>query len=72
VIRSLVQDEVLLIDTRERRKNIYVNGTSEFIFDRRSVFFSLPIGTNTLTISADTGVTNATTKVSYTLKYFGV
>lgn len=72
VIKDMTMDDTVKVDTRERRKNIYVNGISEFIFDRTSVFFSLPVGKNTLTISADTGLTNATTTVSYTLKYYGV
>lgn len=72
VIKEMTMGDTVKVDTRERRKNIYVNGNSEFIFDRTSVFFSLPVGKNTLTISADTGLTNAATTVSYTLKYYGV
>ncbi|MHB1155057.1 MAG: phage distal tail protein [Eubacteriales bacterium] len=72
VLRVMNPNEVVKIDTRERRKNIYVDGEAQFIFDRTSVFFSLPVGVNTLTIEADSGLTNASTVITYTLKYFGV
>ncbi len=72
VLRIMAPNEVVKIDTRERRKNIYVDGVSQFIFDRTSVFFSLPVGVNTLTVAADSGLTNASTVITYTLKYFGV
>ncbi|MHB1151366.1 MAG: phage distal tail protein [Eubacteriales bacterium] len=72
VLRVMDPNEVIQIDTRERRKNIYVDGEAQFIFDRTSVFFSLPVGINTLTVAADSGLTNASTVITYTLKYFGV
>lgn len=72
VLKSMVHYDVVEIDTRERMKNIYVNDVAAFIFDRASVFFSVPVGVNTLKISADTNLTNATAKAYYTLKYLGV
>jgi hypothetical protein len=72
VLKAMVRYDVVTVDTRERLKNIYVNNVAAFIFDRNSVFFSVPVGTNTIKISADTGLTNATATVSYALKYLGV
>jgi hypothetical protein len=72
VLKAMARYTVVTVDTRERLKNIYVNNVAAFIFDRNSVFFSVPVGTNTIKISADTGLTNATATVSYALKYLGV
>lgn len=71
-IKVLEDESIMTIDTRKGSKNIQVDGVSEFIFDRTSIFFSLPVGANTILISADINGKYAKPKVEYSLKYMGV
>lgn len=72
VIKTLEIGDTLSIDTNQGRKDIYFNGESQFIFDRKSVFFQLPVGENTIVISADAGVKDAKASFTYSFKYLGV
>lgn len=60
------------INTRRGEKSVTVNGEKRFIFDRRSVFFQLPPGENTITVSVDAGKTYANASFSYLLRYNGI
>lgn len=72
VVTVLTQGSTLTIDTRPGKKDILIDDVSSFIYDITSVFFSVPVGTHTLVISADAGVTNADASFTYALKYLGV
>lgn len=72
VIKTMEIGDSLSIDTNKGRKNIYFNGKSEFIFDRTSVFFQLPVGVSDIVISADAGVKDAKASFTYSFKYLGV
>lgn len=72
VIKTMEIGDKLSIDTNKGKKNIYFNGESQFIFDRTSVFFELPVGENKIVISADAGVKDAKASFSYSFKYLGV
>lgn len=70
-ITVLGLNSTLKIDTNKGRKNIYINGESRFIFDRKSVFFQLPVGESTIVISADAGIADAEASFTYSFKYLG-
>lgn len=72
VIKTMEIGDTVQIDTNKGQKNIYYNGESQFIFDRKSVFFQLPVGTNTIVISADAGIKDAKASFTYSFKYLGV
>jgi phage-related protein len=72
VIKTLEIGDTLSIDTNQGRKDIYFNGESQFIFDRKSVFFQLPVGENTIVVSADAGIKDAKASFTYSFKYLGV
>jgi hypothetical protein len=61
-----------VIDTRDRRKNIYLNGEQYFSFDRRSTFFSLPPGENVVAVLCDDGTEYIRAKLTYVPLYFGI
>lgn len=68
----LEDGDEIAINTRRGEKSVTVNGEKRFIFDRRSVFFQLPPGDNTITVSADAGITYANASFSYLLRYNGI
>ena len=70
-VTALGLNSTLRIDTNKGRKNIYVNGESRFIFDRKSVFFQLPVGESTIVVSADAGIADAEASFTYAFKYLG-
>ncbi len=69
---TLADGDTLVIDTRERLKNIYLNGERYFSFDRQSRFFSLPAGKNTVSVTCDAGEEYIRAKISYVPLYFGI
>ncbi|MGN1346536.1 MAG: phage distal tail protein [Eubacteriales bacterium] len=69
---TLADGDTLVIDTRERQKNIYLNGERYFSFDRRSRFFSLPTGESVVTVLCSAGEEYIRAKVSYVPLYFGI
>ena len=66
-----VNDEIV-IHTNQGTKTITKNGKSSFKFDRRSIFFSIPVGTSNVTIIADLNQDNMRSRLIYSLKYLGV
>lgn len=66
-----VNDEIV-INTNQGNKTITKNGKSSFKFDRRSIFFSIPVGTSNVTIIADVNQDNMRSRLIYSLKYLGV
>lgn len=60
------------ISTIPKKKDIWINEERALVYDRQSVFFSVPTGKHTLKISADNGVEHAVTKMECSLKYLGV
>lgn len=71
-ICNMVANDVIEFSTIQRKKDIRINGESLVNYDRKSVFFELPIGTSTLQFGATSGAENATVKIRYSLKYLGV
>ena len=69
---TLSDGDELLIDTRPKMKNITKNGERTFMFDRDSSFFSLPISSSTMSITADEGVEFIEAEVEFVPVYFGV
>lgn len=69
---TLADGDTLVIDTRDRLKNIYLNGERYFSFDRHSTFFSLPAGDNTVTVICDEGEEYIRAKIAYVPLYFGI
>lgn len=72
VLRTLTPGDTVRIDTNKGRKNIYINGESKFIFDRKSIFFDLPVGASDIVVSADAGIEDAKSSFTYSFKYLGV
>lgn len=72
VIATLSDGDELTIDTRKRKKGVYVNGERRMIFDWKSVFFSLETGENELEVGADQGKEYMTVQCEYTPVYFGM
>ncbi len=68
---TLSDGDMLVIDTRERMKNIYINGERFFSFDRDSVFFSLPSGESEVLVSAEEGEKFIDAELEFTPIYFG-
>lgn len=69
---TLADGDNLVIDTRTGLKNIYLNGVKYFSFDRRSTFFHLPVGENTVGVLCDGGEEYIRAKLSYTPLYYGI
>ncbi len=69
---ALADGEQLIIDTRSRMKNIYLNGERFFSFDRDSEFFSLPAGDSDFSVTADSGGEFIVAEVEFTPIYYGV
>ncbi len=68
----LADGDLLVIDTRARMKNIYLNGERFFLFDRDSEFFSLPAGDSDFSVTADSGGEFIVAEVEFTPVYYGV
>ena len=69
---TLTDGDTLVIDTRDRQKNIYLNGERYVSFDRHSRFFSLPPGKHMVTVVCDNGEEYIRAKVTYVPLYFGI
>lgn len=72
VLTTLHDGDSMIIDMRPRLKNIYINGVSTFNFDRTSKWFLLSAGQSDISVSADSGVSNAKTTITYANKWLGV
>lgn len=72
VLTTLHDGDSMIIDMRPRLKNIYINGVSTFNFDRTSKWFLLSTGQSDISVSADSGVSNAKTTITYANKWLGV
>lgn len=69
---TLDEDDVLIIDTRPKMKNILLNGEKYCSFDRDSTFFSLPSGAATVSVTCDSGGEFIDAEIEYTPLYYGV
>lgn len=69
---TLSDGDRLVIDTRDRQKNIYLNGERHFMFDRRSTFFRLPMGESVVTLLCESGEEYVRARMEYVPLYFGV
>ena len=72
VLDVLSINDALMISTEPGSKRIEKNGASLFRFDRRSVFFSLPVGASDIQISADHHAENMSASLTYSLHYLGI
>lgn len=64
--------DVYMVSTEPGNKRIEKNGVGNFCFDRSSVFFSVPRGSSTITITADSGVDFIRSVLSYSERYLGI
>lgn len=71
-LQILQPEDQLRINTNDGQQSILLNQQPKFIFDRRSIFFQLPVGTNHIEISADAHVDHIQSSFTYALKYLGV
>lgn len=69
---TLSDGDELMFDTRDGLKNIYLNGEKYFSFDRRSTFFSLPVGESVVTVLCDDGEEYIRAELDYTPLYYGI
>lgn len=69
---TLEDGDVLVIDTREARKNITKNGERSFVFDKNSRFFSLKPGENTVSVTCDEGAEYVDAEITFTPLYYGM
>lgn len=72
VIVTLSSGDIMQIDTRPGKKNIYINGGSYFQWDNGSRFFQIEPGESVIRISADSGISNVRASIVYANKWFGV
>jgi hypothetical protein len=77
--KVLGADEKLTITTGYGDKNVYIEdlGTGDIdkdfsLVDSASTFFSLPVGTSTISLTADTGAASAAVTLKWTNLYIGV
>lgn len=69
---TLEDGDVLVIDTREARKNITKNGIRSFLFDKHSSFFSLKPGINEVSVTCDEGEEYVDAEIIFTPLYYGM
>ncbi len=69
---TLADGETARIDTRPRRKNLWIDGVRAFTFHRESEFFLLEPGENRISVSADSGVEFLSARLRYTPLYYGI
>ncbi len=62
----------LVIDTRERRKSVLVDGERYFSFDRGSEFFSLPAGVSEVAVLCDCGGEYIDAQLEFSPIYYGI
>ena len=60
------------IDTRPRRRNLWIDGERQFTFHRDSDFFLLEVGENTVSIGADSGAEYLSARLAFTPLYYGI
>lgn len=70
---TLNQNDVLSINTNQRKKSIKLNGANVMNkINRDSTFFALNVGNNTMSYNADEGYEKLEITVFFTKKYLGV
>ncbi len=69
---TLADGHELVIDTRERRKSVTVDGEQYFSFDRGSEFFSLPAGVSEVVVSCDSGGEYIDAQIEFSPIYYGI
>lgn len=69
---SMKNGDVYTVSTEPGNKRIEKNGVGNFCFDRSSVFFSVPRGSSTITITADSGADFIRSVLSYSERYLGI
>lgn len=71
VIATLKAGDTMTISTEARKQTILINGESAFhLIDRKSTPFKLPVGTSTVTITADSG--SAAGSIKFREPFFGI
>lgn len=69
---TLHDGDSLVIDTRGGKKNITLNGERCFIFDKKSSFFSLPVGETEVSVSCDGDDRHLEAILEFSPIYYGV
>lgn len=70
VLETMAAEDVVVISTLARDKYTELNGVV-CKYDRLSTFFALAVGSNTLTVSADSGVDNLVKSLTWRERYRG-
>lgn len=70
VLETMADEDVVVISTLARDKYTELNGVV-CKYDRLSTFFTLAVGSNTLTVSADSGVDNLVKSLTWRERYRG-
>ena len=71
-LTTLTSGDVLVIDTNVGNKSITKNGVRQMIFSADSEFFQIPVGSTSVSVSADSGIEYCETSFVYSLRYLGV
>ena len=71
VLKTMASGDIVTVSTVFRQKGIRCAGVA-CKYDRLSTFFSLEKGENTLTVSADSGLTNLSKSIVYRELYRGI
>lgn len=73
IITSMNKGDTLKINTNNRKKSVMLNGENIINkINRKSTFFSLPVGTTTIKYSSEEGYTNMDVNIYFNKKYIGV
>jgi len=72
VTAVLSDGDTVVIDTRNGKKGVWLNGEECFSFDWTSSFFSLDVGENMLSVDADSGKEFMAVRAEVVPLYFGV
>ena len=73
VLYTMEIGDIITINTIPNFENLHINRIESYDYELNSEFFTVPIGENTIMVSADEEtVTNTSTTVIYANNYFGV
>ena len=69
---TLASGDTLTVDTAPGHKTVEINGERQFLFERDSVFFSLPSGESTVAVGCTAGIEYLGAQLSFVPLYFGM
>ncbi len=72
ILDAMLKGDVYSISTEKQHKSIKLNGVPRFMFDRSSVFFSLPQGSSHIKVTARSGADKLRVSLSFEERYLGI